>query len=74
MEKNKTIISKRNFMKIFYIERDEDNTGWLIRTPFGYCYAQVDDDTKNPRKHAIFICKLLNEERIKRIIKRSAIS
>ena len=50
-------------MKEFYIERDEDNLGYIVRDPQGHPYMEVDDDIKNAIGHAKLICKLLNERK-----------
>jgi len=50
----------------FYIEKDEDNTMFIVRDPQNHPYAEVSLDTKNPRGHAQHICELLNKERNER--------
>ena len=57
-------------MKKYYVERDEDNTSFIIRDPQDHPYAEVTLDTKNPRGHAKNICSLLNQEELRRLESR----
>jgi hypothetical protein len=57
-------------MKKYYVERDEDDTAFIIRDPQNHPYAEVSFDTKNPRGHAKNICRLLNQEKLRRLESR----